>query len=100
MALTIGELVGYIDLDSTGADEGVARTEAAMAGLQRDADGRLRDLRGRFVAAGSEMGGALGDGIGGGAEEAGRGHAGIGPLLGAPATSTKQQSAGARGAPG
>jgi phage-related protein len=100
VALTIGELVGYIDLDDSGAQRGVDRTEAALAGLQRDADGRLRDMRGRFVAAGAEMGGALGDGIGGGAEEAGRGLAGIGPLLGAAATSTKLLSAGALGAAG
>ncbi|MEV7991558.1 hypothetical protein AB0O67_06490 [Streptomyces sp. NPDC086077] len=66
MALTIGELVGYIDLDASGAEQGVARTEAAMSGLQRDADGRLRDLRGRFVAEGAAMGAALGGGGGGG----------------------------------
>ncbi|MBT2381961.1 hypothetical protein J7E90_32990, partial [Streptomyces sp. ISL-111] len=63
--LTIGELVGYIDLDASGADRGVARAGAAMEGFQRDADGRLRDMRGRFIAAGAGMGGALGDGIGG-----------------------------------
>lgn len=95
MALTIGELTGYIDLDDSGAQRGVADTQTAMQGLQRDADGRLRDMRGRFIAAGAEMGGALGEGIGGGAEEAGRGLAGIGPLLGAAATSTKLLAGGA-----
>ncbi|MBT2427253.1 hypothetical protein J7F02_16630 [Streptomyces sp. ISL-112] len=86
--LTIGELVGYIDLDASGADRGVARAGAAMEGFQRDADGRLRDMRGRFIAAGAEMGGALGDGIGGGAEKAERGLSGVGGLLGAAKTST------------
>jgi phage-related protein len=88
MALTIGELVGFIDLDASGAEQGVARAEAAMQGLQRDADGRLRDMRGRFVAAGAEMGGALGDGIGGAAEDAERSFAGVGSALGAAKTST------------
>ncbi|MEV0553133.1 hypothetical protein AB0I27_06695 [Streptomyces sp. NPDC050597] len=67
MALTVGELTGYIDLDDSGAQAGVARTEAALVGLTRDADGRLRDLSGRFVTESSLMGSALGDGVGKGA---------------------------------
>ncbi|WP_370420329.1 hypothetical protein AB8O64_19730 [Streptomyces sp. QH1-20] len=66
MALTIGELTGFIDLDDSGAQQGVAGTEAALASLQRGADGRLRDLRGRFVAEAAQIGAALGDGIGDG----------------------------------
>ncbi|MFD7236462.1 hypothetical protein ACFWAT_14290 [Streptomyces syringium] len=67
MALTIGELTGFIDLDDSGAQQGVADTEAALANLQRGTDGRLRDLRGRFVAEAAQIGAALGDGIGDGA---------------------------------
>lgn len=69
MALTIGELVGFINLDDSGARQGVARTEAAMDGLVRATDGRLRDMRGRFVSEGAAMGDGLGDGISTGADD-------------------------------
>lgn len=88
MALNIGELVGFIDLNDDGAQRGINRTGAALAGLQRDADGRLRDMQGRFAVAGAAMGGALGDGIGGGAERAERSLGGVGSLLGAAKIST------------
>ncbi|MGA5509355.1 phage tail protein [Streptomyces umbrinus] len=71
MALKVGELVGYIDLDDSGAQQGMARTEAGLADLQRSTDGRLRDMRGRFIAESGLMGAALADGIGNGAREAG-----------------------------
>lgn len=70
MALTIGELVGFIDLDDSGARQGVASAEGALRDLQRGTDGRLRDLRGRFVAESAAMGAALGDEVGEGSERA------------------------------
>ncbi|MEV6329622.1 hypothetical protein [Streptomyces sp. NPDC051909] len=70
MALTIGELTGFIDLDDSGAQRGVEATEAALRELQRGTDGRLRDMRGRFVAEAAEMGASLGEGVGDGADEA------------------------------
>ncbi|MCX2971203.1 MULTISPECIES: peptidoglycan-binding protein [Streptomyces] len=100
MALTIGELVGFIDLDDSGAERGVTRTQGAMEGLQRDTDGRLRDTRGRFAAAGADMGASLGEGIGTGAEEARAGLAGIGPAIGAARTSTMALSGAAVAATG
>lgn len=107
MALTIGELTGYIDLDDSGAQAGVQRTEQAMQGLQRGTDGRLRDMRGRFIAEGAAMGAALGEGVSGGADQvsaalrrveesadgAGRGMAGIGAATRVAKTSTLALSA-------
>lgn len=75
MALT-GELVGYIDLDASGARRGIAQTDSEMRGLQRDLNGRLRDVNGRFVASSAGMGAALGTGVAGGA---GRAVAALGP---------------------
>ncbi|MEV7793425.1 phage tail tape measure protein [Streptomyces sp. NPDC087512] len=114
MALTVGELTALITADDTGVAPALRRAEGAMrasgqrmasdaddsgrqAGQQlgdgyvRGADGRLRDLRGRFVAAvraaggdattaarraGDDAGDALGDGLadsgGDGADEAGQ----------------------------
>lgn len=86
MALTVGELTGYISLNAADVDRGVAQAGQAMTRLQgqmtadgeragqaagdglgegitRGADGRLRNARGRFVAAGRVLGNAAGDGI-------------------------------------
>lgn len=48
-ALTIGELVGFIRADDTGMRRGLANSQLRMRGFQVDTEGRLRDLRGRFV---------------------------------------------------
>ncbi|WP_200308247.1 phage tail protein [Streptomyces adelaidensis] len=48
-ALTIGELVGFIRADDTGMRRGLAQSQLRMRGFQLDTEGRLRDLRGRFV---------------------------------------------------
>jgi phage-related minor tail protein len=86
MALTVGELTGYISLDAADVDRGVAQAGQAMTRLQgqmttdgerageaagdglgegitRGADGRLRDARGRFLQAGRTLGDAAGDGL-------------------------------------
>lgn len=94
MALTVGELTGYISLDDREVDPALRRAEGALRasgqqmtrdsesagqaagqalgdGLIRAADGSLRDARGRFAAAGRAAGDDLADGIGDGAERAG-----------------------------
>lgn len=71
MALNIGELVGFIRTDDTGMRRGLTDAELRMRGLQRNFDGRLRDLHGRFVSESRLMGMALGDGIGRGGDRAG-----------------------------
>ncbi|MFD3572801.1 hypothetical protein [Streptomyces sp. NPDC058644] len=98
MALTVGELTGYIDLDDSGAQRGLARTRAGMDDLVRGTDGRLRDLRGRFVADSAAMGGALGDNIRSGAVRAAKGLALVGgavPLVAAGTAALGGLAAGA-----
>ncbi|MEU0199129.1 MULTISPECIES: hypothetical protein [unclassified Streptomyces] len=63
MALTIGELVGFIRADDSGFTRGLDSARLRMRGLQRDTDGRLRDIRGRFVSEGEAAGRGLADGI-------------------------------------
>jgi phage-related protein len=63
MALTIGELVGFIRADDSGWTRGLDAARLRMRGLQRDAEGNLRDLRGRFVSEGEAAGRGLADGI-------------------------------------
>ncbi|MFF5670259.1 phage tail tape measure protein [Streptomyces hygroscopicus] len=86
MALTIGELTGFITLDARGVDRGVNQAGQAMNrlrgqmtadgdrtgqaagqalgdGLIRASDGSLRDARSRFVTAGQQAGDGFGDGI-------------------------------------
>ncbi|TGB03305.1 hypothetical protein [Streptomyces sp. MZ04] len=98
MALTVGELTGYIDLDDSGAQRGLARTRAGLDELTRGADARMRDLRGRFVADSAAMGGALGDNIRSGAVRAAKGLALVGgavPLVAAGTTALVGLAAGA-----
>ncbi|MBP5930197.1 hypothetical protein F3K39_19215 [Streptomyces sp. LBUM 1479] len=109
MALVVGELTGVITLDDTGVDPALRRAERAMRdsgeqmgddaeragrqagenlgeGFVRGADGRLRDVNGRFVRAvrqagddattaarseGENTGEAFGDGLSEGAEQGG-----------------------------
>lgn len=90
MALTIGELVGFIRFDPSGVDDGANQAENRMRqlgsdmgntanqagqtagrnlgdGLVQGADGRLRNSSGQFVAAGRRIGDDVGDGLGDGA---------------------------------
>ncbi|MFD8970548.1 phage tail tape measure protein [Streptomyces sp. NPDC059568] len=87
MALTIGELVGYVRIDDSEVRPTLRRTEVAYQrsgqqiageadragqragqalgeGLTRAADGSIRDARGRFVAAARRSGDAAGDALG------------------------------------
>lgn len=63
MALTIGELVGYIRADGSDFNRNLARAELRMQGFRLDVNGRLRDVRGRFVTESRVMGRALADGF-------------------------------------
>lgn len=60
-ALTIGELVGFIRADDSGMRRGLASSQLRMRGFQVDTEGRLRDLRGRFVSETRVMAMALRD---------------------------------------
>ena len=97
MALQVGDLNAILTVDDRTVDPALRRAENAMRdagrtmgadadragqqageglgdGLVRGADGRLRNARGRFVAAGRRAGDAVGDGladgVGDGADEA------------------------------
>lgn len=83
MALTIGELVGFIQADDSGFQQGLSDAQLAMRGLQRDADGRLRNLRGRFISEGEAAGMGLADGIRAHAEAAAPAVRKLGLALGA-----------------
>ncbi|MFG2963589.1 phage tail tape measure protein [Streptomyces sp. NPDC048288] len=86
MALTVGELNAIMTVDDRAVDPALRRTEQAIRtagqtmgddaqragqtagqqlgdGVVRGSDGRLRDLRGRFVQAGRDAGQGLGDGV-------------------------------------
>lgn len=63
MALTIGDLVGYIRADSSDFQRNLARSQLRMEGFRVDVNGRLRDIRGRFVDEAHVMGRALADGF-------------------------------------
>ncbi|MEV5086882.1 phage tail tape measure protein [Streptomyces griseoincarnatus] len=70
MALTVGELLAVVDVDTSAMRSGLATAEgdARRSGetigenVVRGADGRLRDLRGRFTQAGRDAGEGLADG--------------------------------------
>ncbi|HET6356099.1 hypothetical protein [Streptomyces sp.] len=59
MALTIGELVGFIRADDSGMRRGLNDAELRMRGFQRDTEGRLRHLDGRFATVGEQMAAGL-----------------------------------------
>lgn len=63
MALTVGELVGILRADDSGWRAGLAAARLRLRGLTVDANGQLRDLRGRFVTEGEAAGRGLADGI-------------------------------------
>lgn len=92
MALTVGELNAIMSVDDQAMDPGLRRAEQALRqtgermgddaeragqqageglgeGLVRGADGRLRNARGQFVAAGRRAGDAVGDGLADGAAD-------------------------------
>lgn len=72
MALTVGELVATIDADPAGLVRGLSDAELALHGFSRDADGRLRDTRGRFVSV-EDAARQMGHGVQAAAHEAGDG---------------------------
>jgi phage-related protein len=78
MSLTIGELVGYVRADDSQFQRVLTQDELRMRGFQRDIDGRLRDIRGRFVSEGRGMGQGLREGT----RESGRLHTSLGRLGG------------------
>ena len=49
MSLNIGELTATIDADPSGMIRGLTESELALAGFQRDAEGRLRRVDGSLV---------------------------------------------------
>jgi phage-related minor tail protein len=83
VALTVGELLAVIDVDTSAMRSGLAAAEGDARragdsigeGVVEGASGRLRDLRGRFVRAGRDAGEGLTDSVedagGEGAEQAG-----------------------------
>lgn len=62
MSLVIGDLVGLIRADDSGMRRGLASADQRMRGFQRDVEGRLRDLNGRFVRSTQSMAEGLSDG--------------------------------------
>lgn len=59
MAMTIGELVGYVRADSSDFTRGLAQAELRAQGFTVDTGGRLRNLAGAFVSESAVMGQAL-----------------------------------------
>jgi phage-related protein len=53
--MSVGELFATFDLDPDPARRAIAQAEIAMRGLQRDTDGRVRDMQGRFVSLGRSL---------------------------------------------
>ncbi|MGW1039897.1 phage tail protein [Streptomyces sp. NPDC002547] len=69
MALRIGDLVGFIRADDSGMRRGLSEAEMRLAGFQRDANGRLRDLHGHFISESDAIGRAIAAGLGDGSDE-------------------------------
>ncbi|MGW8988724.1 phage tail protein [Streptomyces zhihengii] len=59
MALNIGELVGFIRADDRGMRRGLDDAELRMRGFQRDTEGRLRHIDGRFATVGEQIAAGL-----------------------------------------
>ncbi|WP_046503109.1 phage tail protein [Streptomyces odonnellii] len=70
MALHIGELVAGLRLDDRPYNRTLTSAELRLRGFTRDADGRLRDARGRFTTESEAMGRSLSRRIGEGARGA------------------------------
>ncbi|MEU2111819.1 hypothetical protein [Streptomyces sp. NPDC019507] len=63
MALNVGDLFATLRADDSGWRAGLDAARLRMRGLTRDAEGQLRDLRGRFISEGAAAGRGLSDGI-------------------------------------
>lgn len=61
-ALNVGELVGLIRADDSGMRRGLGDAELRMRGFQRDVEGRLRHLDGRFATVGEQIAAGLREG--------------------------------------
>ena len=66
MALSIGELVGYVDLDTTGVKRGAAEARRSIGGLAGDMDGAARkgSRLGPALVTGLKVAGTLFTGLG------------------------------------
>jgi phage-related protein len=69
VALRIGDLVGFLRADDSGMRRGLTEAEMRLAGFQRDANGRLRDLHGHFITESDAIGRAIAAGLGDGSDE-------------------------------
>ncbi|MBT2505161.1 hypothetical protein J7I98_04460 [Streptomyces sp. ISL-98] len=108
MGLRLGELVGFLRTDDSGWRNGLRESQLRLAGFTRMADGRLRDMHGRFVSQSDAMGRTLGAGIARGARTAisalgrvGKAVAGVGagvPAVAAVTTAVGGLAAGAAAA--
>ncbi|MFF9910614.1 hypothetical protein [Streptomyces sp. NPDC013457] len=58
-ALNVGELVGLIRADDSGMRRGLNDADLRMRGFQRDMEGRLRHLDGRFATVGEQIAAGL-----------------------------------------
>ncbi|MET9954207.1 hypothetical protein ABZ135_22025 [Streptomyces sp. NPDC006339] len=63
MALNVGELVALIRADDHGLRHGISEADLRLAGFQRDVNGRLRTLNGRFVDETRVMAQLVADGL-------------------------------------
>ncbi|MFJ6935685.1 hypothetical protein [Streptomyces sp. NPDC101132] len=70
MAMTIGELVGYIRADDSAFRRGVNRAQAGMERLRDTTAARLRDMRERFVSESRDMADAMADSVADATQEA------------------------------
>jgi phage-related protein len=53
--MTVGQLVATFDLNNDPAARGILAAELQMRGLQRSADGSIRDMQGRYVSLGRSL---------------------------------------------
>lgn len=53
--MTVGQLVATFDVNTDPAARGILAAELQMRGLQRSADGTVRDMQGRFVGLGRDL---------------------------------------------
>jgi hypothetical protein len=59
MALTVGELVGYLRIDDTGWHRGLARARAALAEASRGSAGDFQDMADKVTTAGNKAAASL-----------------------------------------
>ncbi|MEU6858824.1 hypothetical protein AB0B28_08125 [Glycomyces sp. NPDC046736] len=63
MALNLGKLFTVLDAKNDGLKKGLKDSRRDMAEFHRDANGRLRDMRGKFISEGEAAGKGYGDGF-------------------------------------